>query len=53
MLIHLIAAEVCPLALRGYLTAFVNLCWATGQLLSAAILKGLVNNKTEWSYRVP
>jgi SP family general alpha glucoside:H+ symporter-like MFS transporter len=47
------AAEVCPLALRGYLTAFVNLCWATGQLLSAAILKALVNNKTEWSYRVP
>lgn len=47
------AAEVCPLALRGYLTAFVNLCWATGQLLSAAILKGLVNNTTQWSYRVP
>ena len=45
------AAEVCPLALRGYLTAFVNLCWATGQLLSAAILKALVNNTTEWSYR--
>lgn len=47
------AAEVCPLVLRGYLTAFVNLCWATGQLLSAAILKGLVNNTTQWSYRVP
>jgi MFS transporter, SP family, general alpha glucoside:H+ symporter len=45
------AAEVCPLILRGYLTAFVNLCWATGQLLSAAILKGLVNNTTQWSYR--
>lgn len=37
------AAEVAPLALRGYLTAFVNLCWAIGQLLSAAVLKGLVN----------
>ena len=47
------AAEVCPLVMRGYLTAFVNLCWATGQLLSAGILKGLVNNTTEWSYRVP
>lgn len=45
------AAEVCPLALRGYLTAFVNLCWATGQLLSAAILKALLNNTTVWSYR--
>lgn len=47
------AAEVCPLALRGYLTAFVNLCWATGQLFSAAVLKGLVNNNTQWSYRIP
>lgn len=37
------AAEVAPLALRGYLTAFVNLCWAIGQLLSAAVLKGLLN----------
>jgi len=45
------AAEVCPLVLRGYLTAFVNLCWCIGQLLSAAVLKGLVNNTTEWSYR--
>jgi SP family general alpha glucoside:H+ symporter-like MFS transporter len=47
------ASETVPLVLRGYLTAFVNLCWATGQLLSAAVLKGLVNNKTEWSYRIP
>lgn len=45
------AAEVCPLVLRGYLTAFVNLCWCIGQLLSAAVLKGLVNNTTQWSYR--
>ena len=47
------AAEVCPLVLRGYLTAFVNLCWAIGQLLSAAVLKALVNNQTVWSYRIP
>jgi MFS transporter, SP family, general alpha glucoside:H+ symporter len=47
------AAEVCPLALRGYLAAYVNLCWAIGQLLSAAVLKGLVNNHTEWGYRIP
>lgn len=47
------AAEVCPLVLRGYLTAFVNLCWAIGQLLSAAVLKALVNNQTQWSYRIP
>lgn len=47
------AAEVAPLALRGYLTAYVNVCFCTGQLISAAVLKGLVNNSTEWSYRIP
>lgn len=47
------AAEVCPLALRGYLTNYVNLCWAIGQLLSAAILKGLLNRTDQWGYRIP
>lgn len=47
------AAEVCPMILRGYLTNFVNLCWAIGQLLSAAILKGLINNTSQWGYRIP
>ncbi|KAH6678839.1 general substrate transporter [Plectosphaerella plurivora] len=47
------AAEVTPLAIRGYLTAYVALCWCIGQFISAGVLKGLVNNKTEWSYRVP
>lgn len=47
------ASEVLPLALRGYLTVYINLCWAAGQLLAAGILKGLVNNQTQWSYRIP
>jgi MFS transporter, SP family, general alpha glucoside:H+ symporter len=47
------AAEVAPLALRGYLTAYINLCWCTGQFIAAGVLKGLVNNPTQWSYRVP
>ena len=47
------AAEVAPLALRGYLTAYINLCWCTGQFIAAGVLKGLVNNQTQWSYRVP
>lgn len=24
------AAEVCPIQLRGYLTAYVNMCWGIG-----------------------
>lgn len=47
------AAEVCPLALRGHLAAFVNICWVIGQFLSAAVLKALVNNPTQWGYRIP
>ncbi|KAF5242265.1 hypothetical protein FANTH_8713 [Fusarium anthophilum] len=47
------AAEVTPLAIRGYLTAYVNLCWCIGQFISAGVLKGLVDNPTPWSYRIP
>jgi len=47
------AAEVCPVSLRPYLTTYVNLCWVIGQLLAAGILKGFVNNSTEWAYRIP
>nr|QFR37044.1 MFS transporter [Cyberlindnera americana] len=47
------SSEVMPLALRGYLAAYVNLCWATGQFIAAGVLQAYVNNTTQWSYRVP
>ncbi|KAF7562338.1 hypothetical protein G7046_g1775 [Stylonectria norvegica] len=47
------AAEITPLAIRGYLTAYINLCWCIGQFISAGVLKGLVDNPTKWSYKVP
>lgn len=47
------SSEVAPLALRGHLTAYVNMCWAIGQFIAAGVLKGLVDNTTEWSYRIP
>ncbi|KAL2871432.1 general substrate transporter [Aspergillus lucknowensis] len=47
------ASEVCPLALRGYLTVYVNLCWALGQLISAGVQAGFASTTTEWSYRIP
>lgn len=46
------ASEVCPLALRGYLTCYVNLCWAIGQLIAAGVLYGLLPLEGQWSYRV-
>ncbi|KAH8892525.1 general substrate transporter [Thozetella sp. PMI_491] len=47
------ASECCPLALRGYLTVFANLCWAIGQLIANGVLRGLVNRDDEWAYRIP
>jgi SP family general alpha glucoside:H+ symporter-like MFS transporter len=42
------AAEVCPLPLRHYLTAYVNLSWIIGQFISAGVLRGLVNRQDVW-----
>lgn len=47
------ASEVCPLALRGYLTIYVNLCWAFGQLISAGVQSGFSTVDSQWSYRIP
>ncbi|PGG96975.1 hypothetical protein AJ79_09382 [Helicocarpus griseus UAMH5409] len=47
------ASEVCPTNLRGYLTMYVNLCWAIGQLIAAGVLYGLVDRPDEWAYRIP
>lgn len=47
------ASEVCPMALRGYLTVYVNLCWAFGQLVAAGILSGFSTGTTQWAYKIP
>ncbi|GIK03852.1 hypothetical protein Aspvir_007927 [Aspergillus viridinutans] len=47
------ASEVCPVAIRGYLTTYVNLCWVLGQLIASGVLKGLEERTDEWAYRIP
>ncbi|KAL1895704.1 hypothetical protein Sste5346_005176 [Sporothrix stenoceras] len=47
------ASEVCPLVLRGYLTSFTGVAWTIGSFISSGILQGLVNNTTNWAYRIP
>lgn len=47
------ASEVCPVAIRAYLTTYVNLCWVLGQLIASGILKGLQTRTDEWAYRIP
>ncbi|OCT51065.1 Alpha-glucosides permease MPH2 [Cladophialophora carrionii] len=47
------AAEVMPVALRAYLTSNVNMCWLLGQICGVSVIRGLVHNNSEWSYRIP
>lgn len=47
------ASEVCPTNLRGYLTTYVNLCWAIGQFIAAGVLEGLIHRQDQWGYRIP
>lgn len=47
------ASEVCPVALRGYLTTYVNFCFGLGQLIGIAVIKGMMSRDDEWAYRVP
>ncbi|KAF3045457.1 hypothetical protein E8E12_005672 [Didymella heteroderae] len=47
------AAEVSPVALRAYVTSYVNLCWAIGGFISTGVLRGTVNRADQWAYRIP
>ena len=47
------ASEVCPVALRAYLTTYVNLCWVIGQFLSSAVLKGVSGTTGPIGYKLP
>ena len=41
------------MALRGYLSNYVCMCWALGQLLSAGVLNAFQSNMTSWAFRIP
>ncbi|PGH27014.1 hypothetical protein AJ80_01199 [Polytolypa hystricis UAMH7299] len=47
------ASEVCPVALRSYLTTYVNFCWGLGQLIGVGVIKSMLNQPDEWAYRIP
>jgi SP family general alpha glucoside:H+ symporter-like MFS transporter len=47
------AAEVSPVALRAYVTSYVNLCWAIGGFVSTGVLRGTVDRVDQWAYRIP
>ncbi|KAH7128948.1 hypothetical protein EDB81DRAFT_871672 [Dactylonectria macrodidyma] len=47
------AAEVVPAVVRACLLSNVNMCWVIGQLIGTGILRSLIHNSSEWSYRLP
>ncbi|CAJ2502960.1 Uu.00g103540.m01.CDS01 [Anthostomella pinea] len=47
------ASEVCPVALRGYLTTYINCCWGIGQMIGIGALMGNLWRTDEWAYRIP
>ena len=55
------ADNVAPLALRGYLTSYINYCWLIGrligrligQLIGAGVLRVVEHITTEWGYHIP
>ncbi|KAL0256110.1 hypothetical protein SLS55_008502 [Diplodia seriata] len=47
------ASEVVPVALRGYLTTYVNICWGIGQLIGVGVIKSMLPRNDEWSFRIP
>lgn len=47
------ASEVCPTNLRGYMTTYVNLCWAIGQFIAAGVLRACLERTDEWAFRIP
>ncbi|GAA6037594.1 hypothetical protein JCM8097_006131 [Rhodosporidiobolus ruineniae] len=47
------AAEISPVALRPYLTSWVNVCWVIGQLIASGVLRGTLDWSNQWAYRLP
>jgi MFS transporter, SP family, general alpha glucoside:H+ symporter len=47
------ASEVCPLALRGHLTSYTNLCFVIGQLLGNGVTAGTSKIDNHWAYGIP
>lgn len=47
------ASEVCPVALRGHLTSYVNLCFVMGQLIANGTTAGTETLDNHWAYSLP
>ncbi|KJZ74252.1 hypothetical protein HIM_06258 [Hirsutella minnesotensis 3608] len=46
-------SEVCPTAIRGHLTSYINLCFVIGQLVANGVTAGTQRMTTHWAYSLP
>lgn len=47
------ASDIAPVALRAYLTMYVNMCWSIGQLLENGVMRAMVGREDQWAYKIP
>jgi MFS family permease len=47
------ASEICPLALRGFLTMSVNLAFVIGQFIAQGCAAGVESRLDQWAYKAP
>ncbi|KAJ7049352.1 trehalose transport-related protein [Mycena amicta] len=47
------ASEVCPIVLRHYLTAYINMCWGIGIFLSSGVVRATITINSDWGWRLP
>ncbi|KAF6804339.1 maltose permease MAL61 [Colletotrichum sojae] len=47
------AAEICPAAMRGYLTSWVSMCWGAGTFLATGVLRGSLSLPGDLGWKVP
>jgi len=45
------AAEIVPPNMRGYLTAWVSMCWGVGGFLASVILRATLTIEGDWAWR--
>jgi SP family general alpha glucoside:H+ symporter-like MFS transporter len=47
------SSEIAPLALRGILTMYIQLCWCIGQFIASGVLYSVRNRPDVWAYKIP
>lgn len=47
------ASEICPVVLRGFLTASVNLAFVIGQFIAQGCAAGVESRLDQWAYKAP